>query len=263
MTAAIGSAAASQPAERQPGGKDVTWVPTCDAVIARMLDMAQVSRADYLIDLGSGDGRMVIAAAKRGARALGVEYDQDKVDLSIRNAAEAGVACRAAFIQADLFEIDFSQATVLTLFLLPDLNLRLRPRILDMRPGTRVATNTFDFAEWEADQKYEVPPPECTAHCWALYWMVPAKVGGRWRLEGHAEGRIEDGELLFEQDFQVVSGTLNSGAVASAITGGRLRGDEVTFTAGGRTFRGHVRGDVIEGLGAPGATGTGWRAIRS
>lgn len=247
--------AASEPVERLPGGKDVTWVPTCDAVIMRMLDMAQVSPADYLIDLGSGDGRMVIAAAKRGARALGVEYDEDKVELSIWNAAEASVSDRTAFIQADLFETDFSHATVLTLFLLPDINLRLRPKILDLRPGTRVATNTFDFADWEADQTFEVPPPECTAHCWALYWTVPAKVGGTWR--------IESGELHFEQAFQMISGTLKSSGVISTITDGRLRGDEITFTVGGSTFRGHVRGDVIEGAGAWGATGAGWRAIRS
>src|SRR4051794_16791414 len=197
-----------------------------------MLDLAQVSPADYLIDLGSGDGRMVIAAAKRGAKALGVEYDQDKVELAMRNAAEAGVGDRAAFIQADPFETDFSQATVLTLFLLPDINLRLRPRILEMRAGTRVATNTFDFAEWQADRKYEVPPPECTAHCWALYWMVPAKVSGTWC--------IGDGELSFEQAFQVVSGTLKSGGVTSLITDGSLRGEEITFTVSGRTFSGRV-----------------------
>lgn len=255
MTAATDQpTAASQPVERQPGGKDVTWVPTCAPVIMRMLDMAQVSPADYVIDLGSGDGRMVIAAAKRGARVLGVEYDQDKVDLSIRNAAEAGVGDRAAFIKADLFEIDFSQATVLTMFLLPDINLRLRPKILDMKPGTRVATNTFDFADWEADQKHEVPPPECTAHCWALFWMVPAKVGGTWRTEY--------GELSFEQTFQMVSGTLTSGGVTSPITDGKLRGDEITITVGERTFSGHVHGDVIEGMSGPGATGVSWRAIR-
>ena len=143
---------------------------------------------------------------------------------------------------------------MLTLFLLPDINLRLRPKILDLRPGTRVATNTFDFANWEADKKFEVPPPECTAHCWALYWMVPAKVGGTWR--------IENAELHLEQAFQMISGTFKSSGVIST-TNGRLRGDEITFTVGESAFRGHVRGDVIEGAGAWVATGARWRAIRS
>ena len=255
MTAGKDLGAEHRPAERLPGGKDVTWVPTCDAVIARMLDMTQVSPADYLIDLGSGDGRLVIAAAKRGAKALGVEYDEDKVQLARQNAAEAGVSGRTAFIQADLFETDFSQATVLTLFLLPALNLRLRPKILGLRPGTRVATNTFDFAEWEADEKFEVPPPECTAHCWALYWMVPANVAGVWRME--------NATLHLQQAFQVISGTLTLNGVLSTISHGRVRGDAITVTAAGRTFSGQVRGDAIEGVDPSGATGGAWRAVRS
>lgn len=242
----------TQPPDRQPGGKDVTWVPTCDAVIERMLDMARLSPADHLIDLGSGDGRMVIAAARRGATALGVEFDQDKIDLSIRNAASAGVGDKASFLKADLFEFDFSRATVLTLFLLPALNLRLRPIILDMAPGTRVATNTFDFADWEADAKFEVPPPECTAHCWALYWMVPAKVGGTWRTA--------DAELSLQQTFQTLSGTMTSGGVASPITDGRLSGERITFTVDGTVMTGRVDGGVIQ---CTNGSGQPWRATRA
>lgn len=230
---------------RIPGGKDVTWVPTCDAVIARMLDMAGLTPADHLVDLGSGDGRMVIAAARRGATAVGIEYDADKVELSNRNAAAAGVANRATFLQADLFEADLSQATVLTLFLLPALNLRLRPAILGLRPGTRVATNTFDFADWEADEKFEVPPPGCTSHCWALNWIVPAKVGGTWRTE--------TGELKLAQTFQRLSGEWQSGGVFRPVAG-MLHGDAITLVVGGRALSGRVGGDTIEG--------TGWHATR-
>ena len=237
--------------ERVPGGKDVTWVPTCDAVVARMLDMAGVSSGDHVIDLGSGDGRLVIEAARRGATATGVEYDEDKVELAARNAAAAGVDGRVTFTRADLFEVDLSRATVLTLFLLPALNLRLRPRILALQPGTRVATNTFDFGDWEADAKFEVPPPECTAHCWALHWVVPARVEGTWRTEG--------GEIVIRQAFQRLSGELRKdGLFHPAI--GWLRGDTITLIAGGRTLHGHVRSDAIEGVWH--GTGMPWRAVR-
>jgi len=134
------------------GGKDVVWVPTLQALVDAMLNMANVTSADYVIDLGSGDGRLVITAAKRGAKALGIEYNPDMVELARRSALEEGVGARATFKNADLFESDFSKATVLTLFLLPSLNLRLRPIILDMKPGTRIVSNTFDMDEWEPDQ---------------------------------------------------------------------------------------------------------------
>ena len=147
------------------------------------------------------------------------------------------------------------RASLLTQFLLPDINIRLRPKILGLRPGTRVATNTFDFGDWEADEKFEVPPPECMAHCWALCWMVPAKVAGVWHMD--------NGTLHFEQIFQMISGTLTLNGVLSTVSHGRLRGDLITFTAGGGTFSGQVRGDVIEGVGVCGATGGTWRAIRS
>ena len=177
------SPVAAQPAaDFQPTvgqqGKDVVWVPTADSLVSRMLDVAKVTPADFVVDLGSGDGRTVIAAAKRGAKALGIEYNPEMVELSIRNAAEAGVRDRTNFIKADLFETDFSQATVVTLFLLPDINLKLRPKILDMKPGTRVVSNTFTMGKRTADQT--IPsPPDCKSFCTAYFWIVPAKVEGK------------------------------------------------------------------------------------
>ena len=236
-------------------GKDVIWLPTSDALVARMLDMAQVTPADYVIDLGSGDGRTVIAAARRGARALGIEYEQSMVDLSTRNAAEAGVSDRATFRKADLFETDFSQATVLTMFLLPDINLRLRSSILAMRPGTRVVSNSFHMGDWEPDETSEAPASECKSYCKALFWIVPATVAGTWRLD--------DGELALEQKFQMVSGTMTVGNVVHPITNARLRGVDIVFTAGTRTFSGRVNGGVMEGVSGSGASQARWRATRT
>ena len=193
-----------QPQEGQDG-KDVIWLPTAQALVDKMLDMAKVTPRDYVIDLGSGDGRTVITAAKRGARALGIEYNSDMVALSKRNAAKEGVADKAKFIQGDLFESDFSQATVITMFLLPDINLKLRPQILDLKPGTRVVSNSFTMGEWTADEVGTINEMEgCSQYCTALLWIVPAKAGGIWKLP--------KGELTIKQSFQTFSGTLISGA---------------------------------------------------
>src|SRR5919106_1025306 len=155
-------------------GKDVVWVPTPQAVVDKMLDMAKVTARDFVIDLGSGDGRTVITAAKRGARALGIEYNPDMVELSKRNAEKESVVDRASFVKADLFETDFSNATVITMFLLPEINLKLRPKILELKPGTRIVSNTFTMAEWAADETATVTE-DCTSWCTALLWIVPAK----------------------------------------------------------------------------------------
>src|SRR6266545_5862687 len=173
------SVAQAQPAkefEPQVGqaGKDVVWVPTPQALVDKMLDMAKVTPQDYLIDLGSGDGRTVITAAMRGLRAHGIEYNPDMVDLAKRNATSAGVAVQATFVQADLFESDFSKAQVVTMFLLPSINLKLRPTILNMRPGTRVVSNSFTMEEWQPDQVETIP--DCETWCTAHLWIVPAKV---------------------------------------------------------------------------------------
>ena len=142
-------------------GKDVVWVPTPQALVDKMLDMAKVTPQDYVIDLGSGDGRTVITAAKRGATAKGIEYNPEMVALSQRNAATEGVTAKATFEKADLFESDFSKATVITMFLLPDINLRLRPKILDLKPGTRIVSNTFTMDDWQPDEE-ATAGPECT-----------------------------------------------------------------------------------------------------
>ena len=168
-----------EPTLNQPG-KDVQWVPTPGPLVEKMLDMAAVTPKDYLVDLGSGDGVLVIAAAKRGIRAMGIEYDGRLVDLSKRNAAAAGVAPLVKFVRGDIFKTDFSKATVVTTFLLPSLNLQLRPTLLAMKPGTRIVSNTFPIGEWEPDETATIDGP-CERWCKALFWIVPARVGGTWR----------------------------------------------------------------------------------
>ncbi|OGA39611.1 MAG: RNA methyltransferase [Betaproteobacteria bacterium RIFCSPLOWO2_12_FULL_62_13] len=234
-------------------GKDVVWVPTPQALVDKMLDMAKVTPADYVIDLGSGDGRTVITAAKRGARALGIEYNPDMVELSKRNAATEGVSDKARFAKADLFESDFSQATVITMFLLPDINLKLRPTILNLKPGTRIVSNSFTMGDWKADRT-ETVSDGCTSYCTALLWIVPAKAGGTWQLP--------QGELTLKQEFQMVSGTLKSGATTLQITNGRLRGDQISFNAGGARYTGRVTGNTIEGTVKSGGNASRWSATR-
>lgn len=224
-------------------GKDVVWVPTADTLVDKMLDMAKLTPQDYLIDLGSGDGRTVIAAAKRGATSHGIEYNPDMVELSKKNAVAAGVASKATFVQADIYETDYSKATVLTLFLLPDINLKLRPTILNMKPGTRVVSNSFNMEEWEADETANVEQ-ECTSWCTAYLWIVPAKVDGTWTTPR--------GDLTLTQQYQMVSGTLG----ATPITEGRLRGTRITFKAGGATYTGQVNGTTITGAASPGGSWT-------
>src|SRR5258706_14531140 len=181
-------ASGQTPAEYKPEvgqqGKDVVWVPTAQALVDRMLDMAKVTPNDYVIDLGSGDGRTVITAAKRGARALGIEYNPDMVALSKRNAAKAGVSDKASFVEADIFRTDLSPATVITLFLLTDLNLKLRPTILTLKPGTGIVSNTVGIGDWERDQPAELG---CETYCTAYLWIVPARVEGRWKT---AQGEL-------------------------------------------------------------------------
>jgi hypothetical protein len=217
-------------------GKDVVWVPTPQALVDKMLDMAKVTPKDVVIDLGSGDGRTVITAAKRGARAMGIEYNPNMVALAKRNAEQEGVSGRATFMKADLFESDFSEATVITMFLLPEINLKLRPKILGLKPGTRIVSNTFTMGDWKADQTAD--PDGCDGSwCTALLWIVPAKAAGTWQTP--------HGELQLKQQFQMLSGTLRTGGKTLALTG-RVRGDEVSFTAGGRQYRGRMNGSQLE-----------------
>jgi hypothetical protein len=245
-----------QPFQPQVGqrGKDVVWVPTPQTLVDKMLDMAKVTPEDFVMDLGSGDGRTVITAAKRGARAQGIEYNPDMVELSKQNAAKAGVNGKAEFIKADLFEVDLSKATVITMFLLPEINLKLRPKILELKPGTRVVSNTFTMEDWNADETATVGE-DCSSWCTALLWIVPANAGGVWTLP--------NGELTFTQDFQMVSGTLRVANDSTPITDGRLRGDQITFTAGNTKYTGKVNGSTIEGTASTGMASTRWTAARA
>jgi len=213
-------------------GKDVVWVPTPDVLVEKMLDMAKLTADDVVMDLGSGEGKIVIAAAKRGSRAIGVEYNPDLVELSKRNAAKAGVTARATFVHGDVFETDLKPATVLTLFLLPSLNVKLRPTILDLKPGTRVVSNSFAMEEWEADEQATVQG--CTSWCTALLWIVPAPVQGKWQTPL--------GMMTLAQKFQTFVGTLGSDLVKD----GRLRGDAISFTVGGTKYTGRVDGREMQ-----------------
>ena len=217
----------------QPG-KDVVWVPSPQTLVDRMLDMAKVTAQDFVMDLGSGDGRTVITAAKRGAKAVGIEYNPDMVALSRANADKEGVGSKATFVQADLFQTDLSQPTVITMFLLPTINMKLRPTLLNLKPGTRIVSNSFDMEDWEPDEKATVGPEGCTSWCNAMLWIVPAKVEGRWKTA--------QGELNLTQKFQMLSGTLNGSPVT-----GKMNGDQISLTAGGTTYTGRVSGNSIQG----------------
>ena len=248
---AAGPAMASdyKPEPYQPG-KDVVWVPSSEALVNQMLDLVKLTPDDYLVDLGSGDGITVILAAKRGARALGIEYNPELVALSKRNAEQAGVAGRATFVQGDIFESDFSTATVVSLFLLQELNLRLRPTLLAMRPGTRIVSNTFDMGEWRADSSV-TGTPDCVSFCTAYQWTVPAQAQGAWRL-GAAE-------LSLDQSFQMLDGSLRTGLDSRPIADARLDGAQIRFSVGGDRYVGEVRGDRMTGRMND---GTPWEAVR-
>lgn len=245
---------ATKPFEPQVGqqGKDVVWVPTPQATVDKMLDMAKVTAQDFVMDLGSGDGRTVITAAKRGATAMGIEYNPDMVELSKKNATEAGVGRQTTFVKADLFETDLSKATVITMFLLPQINLKLRPKILDLKPGTRVASNTFTMDDWEPDQEAQVQGEGCTSWCTALFWVVPAKVEGTWKLG--------QGELVLQQQFQKLTGTLRTGGAPVPITAAKMNGEEISFSAGSAQYSGRVNGNSMQGKTLAGES---WSATRA
>lgn len=226
-------------------GKDVVWVPTSQVLVDKMLDLANVTPADFVIDLGSGDGRTVITAAKRGARSMGVEYNPEMVKLSQDNVQKEQVGSRARIVQGDLFETDLSEATVITMFLLPSINLKLRPHILELNPGTRIVSNTFTMEDWEPDQTATVSD-DCTSWCTALLWYVPAKVEGTWTLP--------QGQLSLTQRFQMLTGTLGSTQVT-----GRLQGAEIRFKAGSTEYTGRVDGNSMKGTTS---TGASWSATR-
>jgi precorrin-6B methylase 2 len=234
-------------------GKDVVWVPTPQSLVDKMLDMAKVTPQDYVIDLGSGDGRTVITAAKRGAKAVGIEYNPDMVELSKRNAVKEGMGDKTQFMKADLFESDFSQATVITMFLLPEINLKLRPKILDLKPGTRIVSNSFTMGEWQDDDTATVSAG-CTNWCTAHLWIVPAKVAGSWK--------VSQGDLTLKQEFQMISGSLNGGGKNMAVTNGKMHGDQISFSVGAAQYTGKVNGNSMSGT-VKGGSGGNWTATRA
>jgi SAM-dependent methyltransferase len=231
-------------------GKDVVWVPSPEATVEKMLDVANVTPQDYVVDLGSGDGRNVIAAARRGARALGVEYNPDMVELSKRNAAKAGVEDKALFVQGDMYEADFSKATVLALFLLPDNLIKLRSKFGDLKPGTRIVANTFGIEGWTADETINLADG-CSSWCTVLLYYVPAKVEGTWQAP--------QGALTLKQEYQTLTGTLG----AAAIENGRVKGDQISFTAGGVQYSAQLAGGDLTGTVQSAGNSTPWRASRS
>jgi len=239
------------PISGQPG-KDVVWVPSPAAMVDKLLDMAALTPQDYVIDLGSGDGRTVIAAAKRGARAHGIEYNGGLVALSRRNANKEGVGDKATFEEGDVFVADFFKASVIVLFLTPEMNIRLRPKLLDLKPGTRIVANTFGIGDWNADSTATLPG-NCQRWCTARLWIVPAKISGRWRLRA--------GELSFKQVFQTFTGTMTS-ANGTTPVAGRLRGANIFFAAGKTRYTGEVDGDSMEGFARTAGTDERFRATR-
>lgn len=247
-----------KPQVGQPG-KDVVWVPTPEALVDRMLTMAQVTPQDIVWDLGSGDGRTVIAAAKRGATAVGVEYNPDMVVLAQRNVQREGVGQRARIMRGDIFETNFSEATVVTLYLLPGLNMRLRPTLLNMRPGTRVVSHQFTMEDWQPDEtSYMDFRP-------GYLWIIPAKIGGNWRLT-MANGPQFDLEV--EQTFQRIRGAiLFGGQVKGGLREANLRGDQVSFNIVDQKgvmheFAGRVANERMDGTVRVAGQTSAWSAVR-
>ena len=266
VSAVAGSAAAQQPAPaapRTPGpytprvgqaGKDVVWVPTPPALLDLMLDLAKVTKDDFVMDLGSGDGRNIIAAARRGARGVGVEYNPDMVALSNRLAQEAGVANLATFVQGDMYEADISKANVMAVFLLPVNMEKLLPSFKSLAPGSRIVSNTFGFQEWDPDVRETVRDGACSDWCEALLWIVPAQAAGDWMVDG--------GTLKLTQLHQVLYGTLSGVSGDLPVAKGRMRGYDVSFTIGDSTYAGRLQGNVMEGtVTGPGGS-RAWKATK-
>jgi hypothetical protein len=239
-----------EPYSGQPG-KDVVWVPTPPEVVEKMLDVAKVTPQDLVMDLGSGDGRNVIAAAKRGARGIGVEYNPDMVELSRRLAKEAGVADKATFVEGDMYVADVSKASVLALFLLTTNLDKMKDKFLAMKPGSRIVLNTFVVTGWSADETVTVGG-ECQTWCSVMLYIVPASVAGTWKMP--------QGQLTLQQEFQMLTGELVAGTSGSPVQTGKMRGDEITLTIGGTTYTGKVTGDRMEGTTN---SGQKWNATRA
>ena len=255
---------------------DTPYVQTPQNVVDKMLEIAQVGRDDYVIDLGSGDGRMVITAAKKhGARGFGVDLDRRLVALSNRNAAQAGVADRAAFYQRDLHETDISRASVLSIYLLPEVNLMIRTRILStLRPGSRVVSHDYDMGEWPPDFQMELPAPGKKVgvgeRSKIFYWVVPGKAAGRWRWRLALDGSSAEYDLALNQYFQKIEGTLDATGRSARLEGATLTGEQIAFAAqvddakheySGRIFNHAIEGKVRVTRGGA-ASELAWSATR-
>jgi hypothetical protein len=217
-----------------------------------MLEMANLNPEDYVIDLGSGDGIIIRSAAMLGAHGLGIEYNPYLVDYSRKKASEEGLSDKAKFIEADIFKVDFSKADVLTLFLGQSLNLKLRSKILDMKPGTRVVSNTWDMDDWSADKSIKIDDETCAEYCTAHLWIVPANMEGTWKLP--------HGELILNQKFQMIRGDLKIDDVTFPVKG-KIIGDQIIFTANGTEFKGMVDGNQMK-LAKKDGSNTKWTATR-
>jgi hypothetical protein len=247
---------------------DTPYVQTPQVVVDRMLEVAKVGARDYLIDLGSGDGRMIITAAKRyGARGFGVDLNKSLVTLSNRNAAKMGVADRAVFYERDLHETDLTKADVLTIYLLPEVNLMVRPRILDLKPGTRLVSHDYGFGEWPPDVEFTMDAPGKPVgrdqKSKVMFWVVPARVAGKWVWQGPA-GLYE---LQLDQVFQKLSGTLSAGGRRVTIDKAVLSGEHIRFEAaldqGRHEFSGRIINNAIEGELRVSGTPQAWSATRT
>lgn len=244
-------------------GKDVIWWPTHNALVKAMLDKANVGPDDFVVDLGSGDGRIVLEAARRGAHATGIEFNPDLVRLSEFRAQQEGLSDKAKFLNMDLFEYDLSKATVITMYLLSELNLRLRPKLLELKPGTRVVSNSFDMGDWEADEEIYIDRSGgdsgdgeryYSSSSLGYFWIIPAKVEGSWEFL--------NGTLDFRQNYQKISGQYLSGRKSVDLEGASLKGDQITFRIDQIVYKGKVEGNRIQGVGYDGSNSNPFTATR-
>jgi precorrin-6B methylase 2 len=239
--------------------RDVPYVPTPDIVVKRMLELAEIKKGEHMMDLGSGDGRIAIAAARDyGARAIGIDIDPQRIKEANENAAKAGVTDRVVFKQENLFETPIKDANVITMYLLTTVNMKLRPRLLEeLRPGTRLVSHAFSMGDWEPDVHEKVDGRD------VYLWIVPAKVGGQWAVKDGARSFTLD----LQQDLQKLAGRANIDGKSSLLTNGKMNGEQIVFTLdiGGKpaTFHGKVAGDRIEAMSGPTATQKGWSATRA
>lgn len=260
--AAVCLGAMALPAAAQEGRGDVVYVPTPQIVVDTMLDMAKVTAKDYVIDLGSGDGRIIItAASKRGASGFGVDLDTYLLKLANQNAQKARVTDKVHFVEQNLFETDLSGATVVTSYLLPEMNLRLRPKIMALKPGTRLVAHDYHFGEWDPDEQRELIVPEkkvgTPGVSFIFFYVVPARVPGKWQSLVTIDGRETPMEFNLQQEFQEVEGKVDI-RDRSADLRGRIMGERIRMVAGGRggipryEFNGQIDGGAIKGTMAIG-----------